>query len=111
LHSIRSINRIFIKNPFIEGKRMYRTGDSAKYKEDFKIEYLGRVDRQVKIRGHRIELGEIEKHLLAMEEVLEATVTAIEDEKGEKKLCAYLVAENEISPTEIKKYLLKSKFI
>lgn len=97
----------FIENPFIEEKKMYKTGDSAKYKADGKIEYIGRIDRQVKIRGHRVELGEIEKHLISMNEILEAVVIDREDENADKKIYAYIVTANEISVANIRQYLLK----
>ncbi|GFZ32349.1 hypothetical protein CSC2_28750 [Clostridium zeae] len=99
----------FIQNPFVIGKRLYKTGDSAKYKKDGKIEYIGRIDRQVKIRGHRIELGEIEKHLTSIEEVLDAIVVDHENENGEKNLYGYVVLTNELPSIEIKKFL--SKFL
>ncbi|MCP4149015.1 MAG: amino acid adenylation domain-containing protein, partial [bacterium] len=81
----------FIKNPFKPGTYLYRTGDLARWLPDGNIEYLGRIDHQVKIRGFRIELGEIENRLLKHEEVKEAVVSPIEDETGDKTLCAYIV--------------------
>ncbi|NVE93261.1 amino acid adenylation domain-containing protein, partial [Vreelandella titanicae] len=62
----------FIADPFTEGERLYRTGDLVRWREDGQLEYLGRLDHQVKIRGLRIELGEIEAELLAQPEVREA---------------------------------------
>ena len=72
---------------------MYKTGDLVRYRLDGNIEYLGRIDHQVKIRGFRIELGEIEAKLLAHTGVKEAVVLASEDQTGEKRLVAYLVAQ------------------
>jgi amino acid adenylation domain-containing protein/non-ribosomal peptide synthase protein (TIGR01720 family) len=73
--------------------RLYRTGDLARWLPNGDIEYLGRIDHQVKIRGFRIELGEIESVLCEHPSVLEAVVVAREDMPGEKKLAAYLVAD------------------
>lgn len=69
----------FIENSFIKGKRMYKTGDTARYLENGSIEYVGRIDNQVKIRGHRIELGEIERYLIENECVKDAVVVYKED--------------------------------
>ena len=95
----------FVLNPFIKGERMYRTGDLARWQPDGKIEFSGRIDHQVKIRGFRIELGEIESQILKLDVVKETVVLAKEDERGDKYLCAYLVAEAEILVSEIREYL------
>jgi acyl-coenzyme A synthetase/AMP-(fatty) acid ligase len=79
----------FVASPFVEGDRLYKTGDLARYRADGAIEYLGRNDFQVKIRGLRIELGEIEARLLEHGDVREAVVVAREEEGGEKRLVAY----------------------
>ncbi|MBZ9636378.1 non-ribosomal peptide synthase/polyketide synthase [Clostridium sp. FP1] len=94
----------FIKNPFI-GDRMYKTGDLARWLPDGNIEFLGRIDYQVKIRGFRIELGEIESQLLYYDAIKEAIVIDREDENGTKYLCAYLVAEKELTVGELRSYL------
>ena len=80
----------FIRHPQT-GERLYRTGDLGRYLPDGNIEFLGRADFQVKIRGHRIELGEIEATLLQHPGVKEAVVTAVGDPKNLKQLVAYLV--------------------
>ncbi|WP_141292102.1 AMP-binding enzyme, partial [Ideonella azotifigens] len=86
----------FIPNPFSAepGARMYRSGDLARYLPDGNIEYLGRSDHQVKIRGLRIELGEIESALGAMQAVRDVVVLAREDERKIPRLVAYLVAHD-----------------
>src|SRR5688572_23964371 len=71
---------------------MYRTGDRGRYVEGGRIEYEGRRDGQVKLRGHRIELGEIEEVLRSYPGVREAVVTVREDQPGEKWLVSYVVA-------------------
>ncbi|MCP5054812.1 MAG: amino acid adenylation domain-containing protein, partial [bacterium] len=70
---------------------IYKTGDLARWLEDGNVEFLGRIDQQVKVRGFRIELGEIETRLSGHESVSEAVVIDRVDEEGEKYLCAYLV--------------------
>ncbi|MGQ0555595.1 MAG: amino acid adenylation domain-containing protein [Nitrospiraceae bacterium] len=101
----------FIPNPFSEesGGRMYRSGDLARYLPDGNIEYLGRMDHQVKIRGFRIELGEIEAALLAVPGVREAVVLAREDSPGDKRLVAYVVAEQNgsVESSGVRQHLTK----
>ena len=75
---------------YIPGK-IYKTGDLARWLADGDIEFLGRIDHQVKIRGFRIELGEIESQLRAHESIKDAVVVPIEDEQGDRSLCAYYV--------------------
>jgi amino acid adenylation domain-containing protein len=77
------------------GARLYRTGDLARYRSDGAIEFLGRVDHQVKIRGHRIELGEIEARLSAHPAVRQCVVVARQDDTEEKRLVGYVVANTE----------------
>ncbi|UVM65133.1 amino acid adenylation domain-containing protein [Pseudomonas sp. B21-009] len=80
----------FVVSPFASGERMYRTGDLARQRSDGVIEYRGRIDHQVKIRGLRIELGEIEARLLEQDEIHEAVVLAVATGNGQQ-LVAYLV--------------------
>ncbi|WP_074262236.1 non-ribosomal peptide synthase/polyketide synthase [Pseudomonas aeruginosa] len=81
----------FVASPFVAGERMYRTGDLARYRADGVIEYAGRIDHQVKLRGLRIELGEIEASLLEHPWVREAAVLAVDG----KQLVGYVVLESE----------------
>ncbi|MDP4179622.1 MAG: amino acid adenylation domain-containing protein [Bacillota bacterium] len=96
----------FAQNPYKPGERIYRSGDLARYLPDGEMEYLGRIDQQVKIRGHRIELGEIESLLLKHEAIKEAVVIP-RDEEGIPYLCAYMVTEKELLTDEIRGYLGK----
>jgi len=84
----------FIPHPYCNeaGKRLYRTGDRARYLANGQIQFLDRVDQQVKIRGFRIELGEIESTLLKHEMVKEAAVVLRQDEDADERLVAYVVA-------------------
>jgi amino acid adenylation domain-containing protein len=86
----------FIADPFsaVNGARLYRTGDLGRRLENGDIEYLGRIDHQVKIRGFRIELGEIETSIAMHPAIREVVVIAREDVPGDKRLVAYVVAEN-----------------
>jgi len=86
----------FVADPFsgTPGAKLYRTGDLARRRENGDIEYLGRLDHQVKIRGFRIELGEIEAGIARHPAIREVVVLAREDVPGDKRLVAYLVAEN-----------------
>ncbi|WP_242836733.1 non-ribosomal peptide synthetase [Clostridium sp. BNL1100] len=87
-------NEKFVQNPYQPNRRLYRTGDLAKWGRDGNIEYLGRMDFQVKIRGLRIELGEIEKQLTVHPEVKECVVVAWRKGEGDIQLVAYVVCKN-----------------
>jgi amino acid adenylation domain-containing protein len=83
----------FVVNPWVEGERIYRTGDLGRRRADGRIEFVGRVDHQVKIRGYRIETGEIESGLLTHPAVKEAIVLDRVDGSGTAYLVAYVVGD------------------
>lgn len=87
---------LFTPNPFATeaGERLYRTGDQGRYQVDGTIEFIGRVDHQVKVRGHRIELGEIEARLAQHPQVREAAVVVKAYGAGDKRLVAYIACSN-----------------
>ncbi len=95
----------FISNPFGNGK-LYKTGDLARYLPDGNIEFLGRIDNQVKLRGLRIELGEIES-LLATHPQVEQTVVILQTDRAENQhLVAYIVGKNlSVTPRELRSFL------
>ncbi|MCM3904757.1 MAG: amino acid adenylation domain-containing protein [Pyrinomonadaceae bacterium] len=103
----------FVPNPFSEtpGGRLYRTFDLARRLPDGNVEFLGRVDDQIKIRGHRIELGGIENVLSAARGVKEAVVVVDDQGAGDKRLVAFVVANPTPAPlqlSEIKDHLRRS---
>jgi len=101
----------FIPHPFSHepGARLYRTGDLARYLPDGNIEFVGRIDHQVKIRAYRIELGEIEAVLSEHPNVRETVVLAREDIPGDKRLVAYLAVKEERPTTSQLRQYLKEK--
>jgi acyl-CoA synthetase (AMP-forming)/AMP-acid ligase II len=90
----------FVPDPFSgrHGARLYRSGDLARRRNNGEIEYLGRIDHQVKVRGFRIELGEIESALQQCESVAEAVVLAVDESSGDKRLVAYLRPRADAAP-------------
>ena len=99
----------FLPDPFSQrpGARFYRTGDRGRYRRDGQIEFLGRIDHQVKLRGYRIELGEIETTLEMHPDVRKAVVTPPEDRSGEKRLVAYVELNDaaELSVDQLRSFL------
>ncbi|WP_414445210.1 amino acid adenylation domain-containing protein [Burkholderia sp. 22PA0106] len=90
----------FVPNPYGEpGSRMYRTGDLVRWLPHGELEYLGRIDQQVKLRGFRIELGEIEATLRSLPEIRDAAAMVREDQPGHKRLVGYVVAAEGHAPT------------
>lgn len=95
----------FIPNPFIEGRIMYCTGDLARWREDGELEYLGRIDTQVKIRGLRIELGEIESVMSTFVGIQLAAVTDKRDENGRQYLVGYYTTDTAIDEKSLRVHL------
>ncbi|MDR4495603.1 MAG: amino acid adenylation domain-containing protein [Nitrospirales bacterium] len=105
-------NAVFLPNPFpeIPSEKLYKTGDTARYLPDGNIQFIGRTDHQVKIRGMRIELGEIERALNEHPEVKNSVVLAREDLQGGKYLIGYLVPHRDTNLTPLDlHHFLKSK--
>ncbi|MGD2085119.1 MAG: condensation domain-containing protein [Candidatus Aminicenantes bacterium] len=105
LNDPETTNKKFIINPHKNNEHIYRTGDLARWLPDGNIEFLGRIDSQVKLRGFRIELAEIQKQIIKMNGIKEAVVIDQTDEAGGKYLCAYIVSAKIYELSEIKKYL------
>src|SRR5260370_1972269 len=107
--------------PLIPHPRLYKTGDQVSRREDGNLEFLGRIDQQVKIRGNRIELGEIESVLGRHAHVREAVVIARTDSPGENRLAAYVVpapgpavnsgALREFLKQQLPEYMVPSAFV
>jgi amino acid adenylation domain-containing protein len=89
----------FVESPFVSGGRLYRTGDLGRFRADGNIEFLGRRDDQVKVRGFRVELGEVEAVLSEHPGVRSAAVMARADDGGERRLVAYVVAAGAEAPS------------
>lgn len=94
----------FMANPFEPGARLYRTGDRARWTADGEIEFLGRIDHQVKIRGCRIELGEIEAVLAGLAGIRQAVVVPMQQGDGQE-LAAYYAAQSGIDPQWLRRQL------
>jgi amino acid adenylation domain-containing protein/non-ribosomal peptide synthase protein (TIGR01720 family) len=97
-------NEKFVADPFFKGEHMYRTGDLGRWRPQGNLEYIGRKDGQVKIRGHRIEPGEIENALRKHEQVQEAAVI-VTSAAQEKELVAYVVATQELGTQTLRSWL------
>jgi D-alanine--poly(phosphoribitol) ligase subunit 1 len=95
----------FVRHPFQPSTRMYKTGDLARWLPDGNIEFLGRADQQVKIRGIRIELGEIESTILEYAHIQQCVIVAEQESEDITLLIAYMVTTADFSLPELKKYL------
>lgn len=122
LHRPELTDERFVPNPFAGGApaRMYRTGDRVRYRGDGSLEFLGRLDHQVKLRGFRIELGEVEAALARLPGVAEVAVIVREDREGDRRLVAYLAgrfeetAENRMRAAlreRLPEYMVPSAFV
>ncbi len=109
----------FVPNPYLPGERMYRSGDLAKMLPNGEMEYLGRMDFQVQIRGFRVEIGEIENVLLKDSRITRAVVIALDDDKAGKYLAAYLeltedmptMVLRDIVQAHLPEYMVPSYFV
>ncbi|MEJ2633925.1 MAG: amino acid adenylation domain-containing protein [Calditrichia bacterium] len=113
----------FIPNPFDHqsGSRLYKTGDLVRYLPDGNVEFLGRIDYQVKVRGFRIEIGEIEVVLNQHPKIKEALILAQEDTPGNKRLVAYIISAEKPDPSvsklrsflkeKLPEYMIPSAFV
>ncbi len=97
----------FIPHPFSQtaGARLYRTGDVVRYLPDGNLEFIGRTDSQLKVRGFRIEPGEIETALATHASVREVLVDAREDQAGMMRLAAYVLTGEHVTPGELRRHL------
>jgi acyl carrier protein len=91
--------------PLYPSTPLYRTGDLARWLPDGNVEFLGRMDHQVKVRGFRIELGEIENKLLEHEHINEAVVVQKKEETGDRFLCGYIVSDQSLDAPVLRDYL------
>lgn len=96
----------FIKHPFDKEGVLYKTGDLARWLPDGNLEFIGRKDQQVKIRGHRIELGEIEYAITGYSEHISQAVVVLQEINQEKMLVSYYVVSASIDKSELREYLL-----
>ncbi|HET9478657.1 MAG TPA: amino acid adenylation domain-containing protein, partial [Pyrinomonadaceae bacterium] len=111
----------FIPHPFSNepGARLYRTGDRVRYLADGNIEFIGRADEQVKVRGYRVELGEVETALSRVPRVRQVAVVALDYGGGDKRLVAYVEAADRVSVEALQKtlrstlpdYMMPSAFV
>ncbi len=95
----------FLADPFVPGERMYRTGDEVRQLADGRIEFLGRLDHQIKLRGFRIELGDVETAIRALPGVRDAVAMLRPDASGEAILVGYYTGGENSTPAELKRAL------
>ncbi|KAB8154235.1 amino acid adenylation domain-containing protein [Kordia sp. TARA_039_SRF] len=95
----------FIENPFNTEEKLYRTGDLVKWLHDGNIEFVGRKDSQIKIRGHRVELGEIEQHIVKYSQAISQAVVVQQNLNTQDELAAYYISNTVIDEKELRTYL------
>lgn len=104
LHQPELTEERFLKNPFHKGERLYKTGDLVRWNADWQLEYIGRADNQVKIRGHRIELGEIESVISQNSEIEQCTVV-VKTQNNSPVICAYYSLSNDLKEDTLRQRL------
>ena len=105
-------SEVFVENPFTKEKpfdRAYKTGDVVRFLPDGNIQYVGRRDMQVKVRGFRIELSEVEEVIRRYKDVKDVTVVAYDDAAGMKYLVAYVVSDTKVDVKKLNEFILKEK--
>ncbi len=95
----------FFDDPFFPGERLYRTGDLGRFLPEGAVQFLGRGDRQIKIKGYRIELGEIENRMMKLDGIREAVALDIVEESGNVFLAGYYTGDREYSDLELREWL------
>ncbi|MEP6804850.1 MAG: amino acid adenylation domain-containing protein [Flavobacterium sp.] len=98
----------FLENKFNKGELIYKTGDLGKWLPDGTIDYKGRIDDQVKVRGYRIELREIETHIAKYSDTIQQVIVLIKEVNKEKTIVAYYLSDSEINKAELRNYLLSN---
>ena len=104
--------KAFTQNPFCdkEGfRKVYHTGDVVRFMKDGSVQFIGRRDAQVKVRGFRIELTEVEEVIRKFDGIKDATVAAFDDPAGGKFIAAYIVSDEEISVDELNNFIMEQK--
>ena len=105
-------NEVFVKNLFTSDKsfdKVYKTGDVVRFLSDGNIQFVGRRDMQVKVRGFRIELSEVEEVIRRYNDIKDVTVVPYDDEAGMKYLVAYVVSDTKIDVKKLNEFILKEK--
>ena len=95
----------FIPHPFVKGERLYRTGDLCRWRADGNVEFIGRRDNQVKVRGYRVELEEVEACICRYQQVIEAVVLAKDLGTGTLELVAYVTGDESLELDALRSYL------
>lgn len=111
-------DKFFLNDPFLGDGKMYRTGDLVRFNHEGLLEYIGRKDSQVKIRGHRVELGEVSELLQECEGVRQVVVQLREDSPGDQRLVAYVIADytkemdlRDFAKRKLPQYMIPSHYI